>query len=55
MSLRNVASIPAAIPGRYLVADEHETAGACLTFLADNVLFGDDAPGSAGPTATSTG
>ena len=40
--LRNVASIPAAIPGRYLVADEHETAGACLTFLAESVLSGDD-------------
>ncbi len=25
--VRNVASIPAAIPGRYMVADEHETAG----------------------------
>ena len=34
----NVASIPAAIPGRYLVADEHETAGACLTFLADTIV-----------------
>lgn len=39
--LRNVASIPSALPGRYLVADEHETAGACLTFLAGSVLFGD--------------
>ncbi|HUC36744.1 MAG TPA: FGGY-family carbohydrate kinase [Acidimicrobiales bacterium] len=36
--LRNVASLPAAIPGRYLVADEHETAGACLSFLAESVL-----------------
>ena len=45
-ALRNVASIPAAIPGRYLVADEHETAGACLSFLADNVLFPVDVPGS---------
>jgi xylulokinase len=45
----NVASIPAAIPGKYLVADEHETAGACLTFLARNVLFGDDALGSPVP------
>jgi xylulokinase len=44
-ALRNVASIPAAIPGRYLVADEHETAGACLSFLADNVLFPEDVPG----------
>jgi xylulokinase len=42
-ALHNVASIPAAIPGKYLVADEHETAGACLTFLVQNVLFGDDA------------
>jgi len=46
-ALRNVASIPAAIPGRYLVADEHETAGACLTFLAENVLF--DKEHGAGP------
>jgi xylulokinase len=41
--LRNVASIPAALPDRYLVADEHETAGACLTFLAD--LLGEE-PGT---------
>jgi xylulokinase len=47
--LRNVASIPAALPGKYLVADEHETAGACLTFLVQNVLWGDDALGSAPP------
>jgi len=40
--LHNIASIPSALPGRYLVADEHETAGACLTFLRDNVLFADD-------------
>ncbi len=44
--VRNVASIPAAIPGRYMVADEHETAGACLTFLAENVLFDRDDPSS---------
>jgi xylulokinase len=48
-ALRNVASIPAAIPGKYLVADEHETAGACLTFLARNVLFGDGEPDSGPP------
>ncbi len=46
-ALRNVAAIPAAIPGRYLVADEHETAGACLTFLAENVLFDASGPGPA--------
>jgi len=48
-ALRNVASIPAALPGKYLVADEHETAGACLTFLVRNVLFGDDTLGSTVP------
>jgi len=48
-ALRNVASIPAALPGKYLVADEHETAGACLTFLAGSVLFGDDALGRSTP------
>jgi xylulokinase len=47
--MRNVASIPAALPGKYLVADEHETAGACLTFLVRNVLFGDDALGTVTP------
>jgi xylulokinase len=36
--LRNVASIPAALPSRYLVADEHETAGACLEFFVREVL-----------------
>jgi xylulokinase len=43
-AMRNVAAIPAAIPGRYMVADEHETAGACLTFLAENVLFDGKGP-----------
>ena len=42
--LRNLASLPSAIPGRYFVADEQETAGAALTFLRDRVLFGGDPP-----------
>jgi xylulokinase len=42
-ALRNVASIPAGLPDRYLVADEHETAGACLTFVVD--LLGEE-PGA---------
>ena len=42
--LRNIASLPSAIPGRYFVADEQETAGAALTFLRDRVLFAGDAP-----------
>ncbi len=33
----NVASIPAALAGKYVIADEHETAGACLTFVRDNL------------------
>ncbi len=38
----NVASLPAALAGKYLIVDEHETAGACLTFLRDNLGFGKD-------------
>jgi len=37
--LRGIASLPSAIPGRYFVADEQETAGACLSFLRDNIFF----------------
>lgn len=33
----NMAALPAAIPMRYFVANEQETAGACLTFLKNNV------------------
>jgi xylulokinase len=47
--LTNIASIPSGLPGRYLVADEHETGGACLTWLRDNVLFPGDALGRGGP------
>ena len=57
--LTNIASIPSGIPGRYLVADEHETGGACLTWLRDTMLFPDDAlaaaaasPGPAGTPST---
>ncbi|MBM4422439.1 MAG: xylulose kinase [Chloroflexi bacterium] len=39
----NMASLPSANPSRYFVANDQETAGACLTFLRDNVLFPDDA------------
>jgi xylulokinase len=37
-----IASFPSAIPGRYLAINEQETAGACLTFLRDTVLYADD-------------
>jgi xylulokinase len=48
-ALTNIASIPSGIPGRYLVADEHETGGACLTWLRDNVLFPADALAAGAP------
>jgi xylulokinase len=50
-ALTNIASIPSGLPGRYLIADEHETGGACLTWLRDSVLYPDDVltPGAAPP------
>ena len=38
----NQAAIPSALPGRYFIANEHETAGECLDFLIDRVIFADD-------------
>lgn len=45
--LHNMASLPAALPGRYLLINEQECAGACLTQLKDKILFeeGKDAAG----------
>lgn len=37
-----MASVPSALPGRYLLANEQESAGICLTFLKDNILYGRD-------------
>ncbi|HWQ12609.1 MAG TPA: FGGY-family carbohydrate kinase, partial [Roseiflexaceae bacterium] len=39
----NMASLPSAIPGRYLLINEQECAGICLTFLRDNLFFPEDA------------
>lgn len=44
--MRGVASLPSPLPGRYFVADEQETAGACLNWLRDQVLYPDDALGT---------
>jgi len=33
--LHNMASLPSALPGKYFVANEQETAGGCLSFLLD--------------------
>ena len=41
--LHNMASLPSALPGRYLLINEQETAGACLTMLRDKLLYPDDA------------
>jgi xylulokinase len=38
----NIASLPSAIPGKYFAASEQETAGACLSFLRDNLLYHKD-------------
>ena len=38
----NMASLPSAIPGRYLLANEQESAGVCLAELGANVLFPQD-------------
>ncbi len=38
----NMAAVPSSIPGKYFVANEQESAGACLTFLRDNVFYIDD-------------
>ena len=48
----NVTALPSGLPGRYLVADEHETGGACLTWLRDQLFDGtvpdpDGEPGAA--------
>jgi xylulokinase len=40
--LHNMASLPSAIPGRYFIANDQETAGACLTWLRDNLFFAND-------------
>jgi xylulokinase len=40
--LHNMASLPAAVPGRYYVADEQECAGGCLAFLRDNLIYPGD-------------
>ena len=41
--LHNMASLPSALPGRYLLINEHEIAGAALNFVRDHFFWGDDA------------
>lgn len=44
----SIASFPSAIPGRYLVINEQEMAGACLQFLRDRILYPGEALAHAG-------
>jgi xylulokinase len=41
--IHNMASLPSALPGRYFIGNEQETAGACIMWLRDNVFCRDDA------------
>jgi xylulokinase len=47
--LRNQAALPSALPGRYFIVNEHETAGACIDHLIDEVIYADDALGTPKP------
>ncbi|MCF6242080.1 MAG: FGGY-family carbohydrate kinase [Bacteroidales bacterium] len=38
----NIASLPSALKGKYLITNEQETAGECINFLRDNVFFHQD-------------
>lgn len=40
--LHNMASLPCAIPGRYLLTNEQECAGSCLNYLLDDLFFPED-------------
>lgn len=44
--LRGVASLPAPLPGKYFIANEQETAGACLNWLRDRILWPTDELGT---------
>lgn len=41
--IHNMASLPSALPGRYFVGNEQETAGACMAWLRDSIFCRDDA------------
>lgn len=46
--VHNLASVPSAIPGRYLLVNEQESAGICLAELGHNLLFPPGPGGMAG-------
>jgi xylulokinase len=52
--VRQIASVPGLASGRYLVADNHETAGLCLQWLRDNVLAPSEAHHDGDPPSFDT-
>lgn len=38
----NFGSFPSPIPGRYIILSEQESAGKCLTWLRDNIIYHKD-------------
>lgn len=40
--VHNMAAVPAAIPGRYFVLNEQDSAGAAMLYLSDNLLYPQD-------------
>lgn len=38
----NMGTIPSGIPGRYMIVNEQESAGACLNFMKNNILYPQD-------------
>ncbi len=49
--LHNMASLPSALPGRYLLSNEQECAGNCLNYLRDNLIYPDDELANGTPPA----
>jgi xylulokinase len=49
-AMRQIATVPSVIPGRYLLANNHDTAGVCLQWLRDNVVVQEDGLLSATPS-----
>jgi xylulokinase len=41
-TVHQVASVPGLTPGRYLIADNHDTGGLCLQWLRDNIIGPED-------------
>ena len=47
--LHNIGTIPSGIPGKYMLANEQQTAGACLPFLRNQLFYPKDVLDSRAP------